>query len=360
MSALLLVLLAAAARAQIMDYSCMQATRHKTEEILKSYEQEGKAANGEVFGAVKQWSKDVEREGKAVQDEMNARVMDARREADGSASVRDAAEAARSAALDPSSADASRRALEARERWQKERAEATVREMYGDTAALGTVQRALEKQGDWNRTEVGLKGRLYEAEPPASAVAKHDEAAEQRFESKSGYSAGEAIKPVIGRLAAMAAIAERLQLGDHDVVIRRGGARGFETDEEPVRVLLKAADLGSLHGDMAVSHVQQAAPPPEVRREAASGSGPAAEVMRRAAIEAAVGVHNIGRAEAAAAEVRRIVSDVPPPPKESYGAPSEAEQEKWARKVDKKIEEKAAELKQDPVWQIIVLPESRP
>lgn len=343
--ALLLAALAASADAQVMDLSCMQVTRQKTDAILQAYKEEGRSGDDPVFNDVKAWSTRVEHEGHQAQARVDAAIKSA---ADDDA-TRQAARAVRDARLDSSSADETRRFQEARELWQAQRARAVA----DDARYQEAIRASIDKQGEWNRTEIELKERIYAAAPPAKSVAKHQEEAAGAFESKHGYvpaAAGEAL----GILAAMGEVAAKMQLGAHDVVLYTEGKQGFVDAIEPVRVLLRTADLSKLHGDMAVSHVHQVAPPVEVRRRAAAGEGPAVETMRSAARETAIGLQNLSVADSATAKVRDILAGIPPPPVKDSAPPPESAVTAWTKKVEAAIEKKGAEIKKDPIWTIII------
>lgn len=344
---LLASLLAASASAQVMDLSCMEATRHKADEMIKGYERDGVRPESGVFREVRQWSQEVEREGKAAQDRISASWSAAQREADGAESVRAVAALARSGP-DAYSAQGTREAAEARARWQEARRDETNERMYRDAQALSNVAEALRGQRRWNAREIELKEKLYGEEPPSDAMAKHEQAARDEFERRWGARPGgdERVQKVAGRLAAMAAVAESMQLGVHDAAV---GGKGWDNELAPVRVVMQAVDLHQLHGDMAVRHVQQVAPPVELRRQALGETGTTgAALMEEASRAAAVGAQNLLQAEVAVRDLRELVSAVPRPPAEP------AEQEKWARKAQEAVAGKASEQKKKPWTKVYV------
>jgi hypothetical protein len=354
---ILLLALAVAATAQVMDLSCMQATRQKTDEMLAAYKEEGRDVTDDVFSEVYRWSQQVESEGKEVQDRLNARLESVKHSVEEDAAVQAAAQAVRESELDSFSPEQTRHFQEARDHWEKERARAQQRKSYSDPGVLESVKESLDKQGEWNRTEVALKSRLYEAEPPAKAVIKHEQEAFFVFEAKHGYvPSGEVASRTLGILAAMGEVAEKIQLGSHDVVLSRSqGDQGFVNAIEPVRVLLGTADLGELHGDMQVNHVQQIAPPPEIRRQAIeNGDAPAADVMRSAAREAAVGLQSLGRAQIAVEHVRAILKEVPAPPSNEGRPPPTDAVTHWVETVQSTLKSKAKALEEEPIWNVII------
>lgn len=343
---LLAALVAASASAQVMDLSCMEATRHKADEMLAGYRRDGVAVESGVFAEVKRWSQDVEREGKAAQERISRSWSEAQREADGAQAVRDAAERARGGP-DAYSAQGTREAAEARARWQEARRDETNERMYRDPRALADVSEALRGQQRWNAREIELKEKLYGEEPPSDARAKQEQAARREIERRWGRPAGDGrVLEAAGRLAAMAAVGESMQLGVHDAAV---GGKGWDDAIEPVRVMMKAVDLNHLHGDMAVRHVQQVAPPVELRRQALREPGSSgAALMEEASRAAAVGVQNLLQAEVAARDLRAVVSAIPPMPTEP------AEQEKWARKAQEAVAGKAEEQARKPWTKVYV------
>lgn len=348
MNALLLAAsLATPASAQIMDLSCMEATRDKADEMIKGYERDGVRVDSGVFREVRQWAQDVQREGHAAQERISRSWNEAQRDADGADAVRAAAARARSGP-DPYSSERTRRAAEARARWQEARREETNDRMYRDARAQAAVAEALRGQQRWNQREIDLKEKLYGEVPPSDAMAKHEQAARAEFEKRWGTRPGgdERVQKVAGRLAAMAAVGESMALGVHDAAV---GSRGWDNAIEPVRVMMKAVDLHHLHGDMAVRHVQQVAPPVELRRQVLSQPGSSgAALMEEASRAAAVGVQNLLQAEVAAQDLRAVVSAVPPMPAEP------SEQERWAREAERAVAEKARERKRKPWTKVYV------
>jgi hypothetical protein len=342
---------------QLMDLSCMEATRKKANEMLEAFRSEGVTVRDGVFGEVSTWSQRVEREGKDMETRRVARLeaLDTRINAD--SSVVAAADRLRQESLSTVAPWQTRAFQEAREAWRTQQQEARERAFFQDQDGLEIVKASLDQQGRWNREEIGHKDRLYSAQVPAAVIDKHEQAAVRSFSAQFGsVPPGAAARQTIGVLAAIKQVGDRMQLGDHEGVLSAQGRSGFDSGLEPIEVLLRSTDLNELHGDMAVRHVQQAALPPAIRRQAVSQlSGPAGEVMRSAMREAAIGVHQLGKAQIGRQELRTFMRDVPPPDRTPASSQTEAEGDSWASKVITNLREKAAEVTEKPVWKVIVV-----